>query len=403
MSDLRKKILNGFMNVILIGLPIALVLMFGEKFSLWINLLTLGCVLVVSVSLSMIGDEGEYESSKRILISVIGASIAACLKVLEYPGHTTMVIMGTILIISTFDLIDRGQIIWLEFTRRSRLRFLGKFILLITFLGNIGLVVANFGSQAIWIPIVTALLLLTLLFNHDAFLQNDSSEKEKTFFISAGALILTGVISTFVQFWTTELFLGIKLWQLLAGLAILIILIAALVFIWIIRQSRIERLENQEKESVEREKQRKTEAEKKAKEEEALAKRQAEVDTIMAKNIENWSVNDFVIICNLDVQTATKAFLKSSINGGYIASLITISVYKEQIVWGHGLSTFLQILELIAQKSYSDEELGRITTITLTLRRKVTDLKGSDDAFYKGEKELLNMITRIEEFAKKND
>ncbi len=402
MSNLKEKILNGFMNVTFIGLPIALVLIFGAKFSLWLNLLTLICVMFLSAAFAMIGD--EYESPKRIMLALIGASVAANIKVLVYPGHTAAIILTTILIISTFDLIDRGQIIWLEFTRRSRLRFLGKFIILITFLGNIGLIVANFGSQAIWIPITTALLLLTLLFNHDAFLQNDSSEKEKTFFISAGALILTGAISTIVQFWTTELFWGIKLWQLLAGLVILIIIIATVIFIWIIRQNRIERLENQEKERVEREEQRKTEAEKKEKKEEALAKRQAKVDTIMAKNLEDWVADDFVIIHDLDAQTATKAFLmNSSIDGEYIANLITVSIYKQQIVWGHGLSTFLQIFELIAQKSFSDKELARVITITLALSKRVADLKRDGDEVYKGEKELLNMLTRIEEFANKKD
>jgi len=147
MSDLKEKILNGFMNVLFIGLPIALVLMFGESFSLWINLLTLSCVLFVSAVLSMVGD--EYESPKRILLALIGASIAASLKILAYPGHTTIIIMATVLIICTYDLINRGQIIWLEFARSARLHFLGKFIFLTTILFLISLVVANFGSQTI--------------------------------------------------------------------------------------------------------------------------------------------------------------------------------------------------------------------------------------------------------------
>ncbi|QQG52691.1 MAG: hypothetical protein HY931_00455 [Candidatus Falkowbacteria bacterium] len=401
MSDLKEKILNGFMNVLLIGLPIALVVMFGAKFSLWLNLLTLACVLFLSSVFSMIGD--EYESPKRIVLALIGASIAANLKVLGYPGHTAMIILATILILCTYDLINRGQIIWLDFTRGSRLRFLDKFILLVTFLGIIGLVIANFGSQAIWIPIITASLLIVLILAHEAFLHNCESEREKALYISVGALILTGVISTIIQFWKSKLFWGIHLWQLLAGLAIVIIIIATLVFIWIRKQNRIERLENQEREKAEQEKRIQAETEEQAKRNQALAEKQALVDTTMAKSPNEWTIKDFALIYSVSQPVATTAFLKSDMEPSKIADLAIVCSQKKQIVWDSDLTMFLQILETIANKSFCDSELSKVINITRVVKESIVSKKGlGDGSPYKGENELIGMIEKIEKATSTN-
>jgi large-conductance mechanosensitive channel len=402
MSDLKEKILNGFMNVLYFGLPIALVLIFGAKFSLWLNLLTLTCVMFLSAVISMIGD--EYESPKRILLALIGASIAANLKVLDYPGHTAVIILATILILCTYDLINRGQIIWLDFTRRSRLHFLEKFILLITVLGIVALVIANFGSQAIWIPIVTASLLMVLLLTHDAFLDNDSSEREKTLYISVGALILTGAISTIIQFWKTELFWGIKFWQLFIGLAILFVIIATLVFIWIMKQNRIERLENQEREKAEQEKRVQTETETQEKRNQALAEKQALIDAIMAKNPNEWTIKDFALIYGVSQPVATTAFLKSDMEAKKIADLAIVCSQKKQIVWDSDLTMFLQILEAIANKSFCDNELSKVINITGFIKESIVSRKGlGDGTSYKGEAELLGMIDKIEKATSTNN
>lgn len=383
MTEAKERVLNGFMNVLFIGLPIALVVMFGEKFSLWLNLLALGCLLFTSCVLSMIGD--EYESPKRMLLALIGASIAVCLHVLAYPGHATMIILGTVLIISTYDLIDRGQIIWLEFARRSRLRFLGKFILLTTFLFVISLIIANFGNQKIWIPIVAASLIIALLISKDNYLYDDELGG-KLIFVPA-VLIFAGIISTIVQFWTAELFWGIKLWQLLLAIVLIAIIIAAKMIISANLHAKVLAQERREEEA------RKNEIREREKKEKVDL-----FNAVAAKDPTMMTIRDLSALYSFNKTAAIYPFLGSNVTHEHIASLLTISVRKKQMVWQAELFTMLNILELIAEKSYSDEELSRVTGITNAIKQKIANAKADEtvELTYKGEKELILMLDKIE-------
>ncbi len=400
MSDLKERVINVLtnmlINVVMFGLPIALVVMFGENFSLWINLLTLGCVLFVSAVLSMVGD--EYESPKRILLALIGASIAASLKVLAYPGHTTAVILSTVLIIGTYDLINRGQIIWLEFARSARLRFLGKFIFLTTILFLISLIVANFGNQTIWIPIVAASLIILLLSVKNNYLYDEEIGARLLF--APALFILSGVISTIIQFWSVELFWGIKLWQLLIGMLIVMIIIAFLV----VRRCRNKQREKQEGIKRMEEIRLKKEIEKGLSEK---AKEKEKVDmfnALMEKDPNTITIRDLATIYNFDKNAAIQRFLDSEIMPAHISSLLTVSIHKKQIVWQADMTIMLEILELIASKSFFDEELGLVIKITQTIREKIINSKMPGEKNpYKGESELINMLTKIEKAASTNN
>ncbi len=87
-----------------------------------------------------------------------------------------------------------------------------------------------------------------------------------------------------------------------------------------------------------------------------------------------------------------------------IADLAIVCSQKKQIVWDSDLTMFIQILETIANKSFCDNELSKVTNVTRVIRENIVSKKGLGDGTpYKGEAELLGMIDKIEKATSTNN
>ena len=397
MNDLRERILNGSVNVFLMALPIALVMIFGEKFSLWINILAIVCLLFVSAILFavIIGDDNEHP--KRVLYALIGAAIALSLKVLAYPGHTVAIIITTILIICTADLINRGHVLCFRFFRSSRLNFLGKFILLATLLFIISLVIANFGSQKIWIPIVVASMIITLLFYSDSYLETREFDEDLVIFVSTGTLLLTGLISTIIQFSSVEIFWGIKLWEVVIVLVTLIIIAVISVVISQKRKRKAEllraRQENEVKQRENEEKSKQWEAEQKKIELEVTQKLEA-----IQRNENPLAAEDMLFLYKYHKELGAKLVFKNKINILNLESHITVSNHKKQVIWDNYLRDSFSLLSYASMREYDDHNLEDILHLTDVIRTIVSRRK-SEEAEYEGEKRLETILEEIERAA----
>lgn len=406
MSELKEKILNGSVNVFLMGLPIALVLIFGEKFSLWINILAVACLLFVTSLLLNI--RYHYEAAKRILHALIGASIAVCLKALAYPGHTAVIIIGTILIICTVGIIIQGKILWLKFLSRSRLHFLGKFILTTTFLFIISLVIANFGSQKIWIPIATTSLIILVLFVSEDYLDTSGIHEDNTIFTSIGILLLTGIISTIIQFSSVEIFWGIKIWQAIVALIVVIVIAVSIIIFVKLKKRKAElsklREEKEAKELKLREEARaRKEREKVAEKERQEKKERAELEVKqrleeIKSNQRALTVRDLSFLYDHGKDPAVKLISQKSIDEEDFCQRIMVSNNKKQIVWDGHVRDALYLLAYVAKKEFDDEKLNNILVLIDIIRVHVSDRK-TEESEYEGETPLEGILKDIENSA----
>lgn len=404
MSELKERILNGSVNVFLIGLPIALVLIFGEKFSLWINILAVAYLLFVSALLSNIfGDEDE--SPRRILHALIGAAIAVCLKALAYPGHTAVIIMTTILIICLADIINRGHVLWFRFLHSSRLRLLGKFILVTTFIFIISLVIANFGSQKIWIPIVAASLIIMVLLVSDNYLELRGMDEDKAIFTSIGTLFLTGITSTIIQFSAVEIFWGIKIWQAAIDIALIIIAIVILIIVYKKRKRKAAlrelRAKNEIKELKLMEEARIRREEEEAKETKKKLEIQQGLEQIKS-NQRALTVHDLSFLYDNGKDLAAKLIFQKNIDEEDFCPKIMVSNNKKKIVWDGHLRDALYLLAYVAKKEFDDEKLNNIIVLIDIIRVHVSDRK-TEEGEYEGEARLDEMLKDIENSARAKD
>ncbi len=407
MNDFKEKVLNGLANVVLIGLPIALVLIFGEKFSLWINILAIGCLLLVSTVLATnIGD--EYEGSRRVLYAFLGAGIALCLKALAYPGHTVMIIMATILVICTMDIIQRGQIIWIEFQRSARLHFLGKFMLLVTFLFIISLVVANFGSQKIWLPIAAALLIIILLFESSHYFEDMRLNLPRIESVSVATIFLVGVTSTIIQFRMVEIFWGIRIWHI--AIALVVIIIAMVVSIIVSKRKKRKaelvklRQENEAKELKLKEESRiqkelsQAQAEK-ARAEADRTRREAEKKVQEMRSSQRLlTAEDLSFLRNNKIKLAVELISQQGIDEKDIFQRITVSNNKKQIIWDYHVESSLHLLAYAANSEFDDQKLADIVVFVDTFRKHVYGMKTAAGK-YLGEEPLNTILSEIERHA----
>lgn len=397
MINLKKFtqiILKGLLNLFLMGFPIALVLILGEKFSLFLNLLTIGCLFLLSGVLVHVTNN-DYEGCKTLFYALIGASFAAGLKALAYPGHAVVIIMTTIFVVIIVDLIKSDEILGLKFIRKFkfRLRLLGKIIMVATVFFIISLVIANFGSQKIWIPIVVALLMTTVLTHNDIYL--DFKGRGIRSYEILGILVLTGLTSTVIQFGQVELFLGIQIWQATVAIVAKAIIILIVILILKKRKRKAEILKFRRDNEFRQRQLEQESASRLAEEKKKEAEKLAELRELVNKPNNEITVNDVVRVYAENKAEAVDLFLRSDINAKMMMELITVSNQKKQIVWKHGLIPMLWLFFRIAKKNFNDEELERVLFIVKEVKNSISNLKQSKVS-YKGEDELLDSLKAIE-------
>ena len=268
-----------------------------------------------------------------------------------------------------------------QYKRDQKLFELLNFFLLTLIIPIISIlgVASNFGSQTIWLPILSTSLIIAI--NEIAGCDDPFWKgREKLFLLFA--LIATGLISTIYQFWHSEIFLGVKFWQLLSFLVALLVLLFSFILIrQRIKEGREEKRRNKEREE-------KLTAEKKRKEEE-----KSKIQSILDKNeVLSWkeilAVDKYFNLIKLP-----KDFIGKIANNSdsLFLKLISISGLKSQIIWRDELRSSLILIDQIISYSYEDKLIE-------ALIKKVEDLVSSlkTHSSFKGYEALLKEIRSLE-------
>jgi len=239
-----------------------------------------------------------------------------------------------------------------------------------------------------------------LLISKDNYLY-DEGIGEKLLFAPA-LLILTGIISTIIQFWSTELFWGIKFWE--AGIILSTLTIIATISIIVSRykKRKAEIKEIRAKNAAEEQK-RSEEAKKNAEYEEEKKEATRRLAEQRLKEIEdrkslNTIALSFIYENNKDVGLD---FVSSKgINIDDLCQNITVSNNKKQIVWNRYFNDALLMILYTAEKAFEDDNLNRLIEVMKSVRANV---KGRKDKKieYEGEALLFKKLQEIENAAKK--
>jgi len=267
-----------------------------------------------------------------------------------------------------------------QYKRDQKLFELLNFFLLTLIIPIISIlgVASNFGSQTIWLPILSTSLIIAI--NEIAGCDDPFWKgREKLFLLFA--LIATGLISTIYQFWHSEIFLGVKFWQLLSFLVALLVLLFSFILIrQRIKEGREEKRRNKEREE-------KLTAEKKRKEEE-----KSKIQSILdKKDILSWkeilAVDKYFNLIRLPKDFVEKV----GQNSDPLISLVSISVLKSQIIWRDELKSSLILIDQMISYSYEDK-------LILDLMKKIEELISilKPLSYFKGYEALLKEIGSLE-------
>ena len=253
---------------------------------------------------------------------------------------------------------------------------LSRLITLFVAVGLLGEMYVHFGTQFIWLPVIVLCVLVMALYEDPSIYYKDTED-----FLQIVAPIISlaiAVISTIYQFWFYKIVFGYVLWQVLLAIVATAILIGLVFFVlWLIATADMKRT-NREialKKKAEEEKL-KQEAENQKKEKaKSIA---TSLQTIQDAEKPSWY--DIIAVYRHDKSNLSKVLPKLHL--AQLQELVTISTFKEHIVWGGYFQEALQIMEEFAKKSYKDDEL---------------------EILVKQANELLQLISKYESYAGYNE
>lgn len=330
--------------------------------------------------------------SKNMEFLYLSGGLIISLQGLDLPNFNPLGFVGALLIVVTFI------IGWIYIHRRKlpvRDALIYLFILLVNILG-FAVMFIDFSSQYIWFPVVGLLFLNLMLLMEKCF----RSENDKTIMFSVSVIALAvGIISTLVQFWTSEIILGMDLWLVLLLLGTLTGIVLTLVKD-IKKNNARRRTEKKRQEIDEAAKKRKEKLDADAAE---VKKRQDELqakqDELKAKIDELMEIGDilsdkdiYFLISNVKPSVLFgKNGLKKCFPGDFIKklplALSEVSEIKKQIIWPNSLAKNLEFIEN-AIKASSIDPFIRICV------SKVYDFLAPilDYGDYKGQCEIFSFI-----------
>lgn len=267
-----------------------------------------------------------------------------------------------------------------QYKRDQKLFELLNFFLLTLIIPIISIlgVASNFGSQTIWLPILSTSLIIAI--NEIAGCDDPFWKgREKLFLLFA--LIATGLISTIYQFWHSEIFLGVKFWQLLSFLVALLVLL----FSFILIKQKIKERREEKKRNEDREMKLMVEKTRKEKERNKIQSILDKKDILSWKEI--LAVDKYFNLIRLPKDFVEKV----GQNSDPLISLVSISVLKSQIIWRDELRSSLILIDQIISYSYEDKLIE-------ALIKKVEDLVSSlkTHSSFKGYEALLKEIRSLE-------
>ena len=267
-----------------------------------------------------------------------------------------------------------------QYKRDQKLFELLNFFLLTLIIPIISIlgVASNFGSQTIWLPILSTSLIIAI--NEIAGCDDPFWKgREKLFLLFA--LIATGLISTIYQFWHSEIFLGVKFWQLLSFLVALLVLL----FSFILIKQKIKERREEKKRNEDREMKLMVEKTRKEKERNKIQSILDKKDILSWKEI--LAVDKYFNLIRLPKDFVEKV----GQNSDPLISLVSISVLKSQIIWRDELKSSLILIDQMISYSYEDK-------LILDLMKKIEELISilKPLSYFKGYEALLKEIGSLE-------
>lgn len=229
-----------------------------------------------------------------------------------------------------------------------------KIIAIFAIIGMFSEMYIHFGTQFIWVPMIALTCFIETFFADPRVRRHLDFNEELRYLLWVPAVVAS--VSTLYQFWFSKIAYGYELWQVLIGVAVILVIIGVIILcIKEAEEAKTKKLEKQQ--SI----QRKAEQEKQAKQREEENTKQLQLATLAIKAIkeeeaQKWSEILFVArYYNQDINKFPEILPK--IHKAPLEQVVSISKIKKQIVWTGDFQVALQVIEKLATKSYKDDEL----------------------------------------------
>lgn len=379
---MKKFLKNALMNVFLLSLPVLLALVSPNIFVAIPILIT---VLVSEMLIIKDVQENWSRQTKKpkIIYSLIGIALGVNSLSIAWPPQIAIIISLCLLVIGGIQVclepgFESRKILWIDIYNGGDAEFspLEYIFFLAVALFSVLMIIANFKTQAIWLPIVSCGLIIHAYIKTDLF--SFQTDEEAIEVVSDLILILTGIVSTLIQFNKVEI-MGIRLWIIIS--AIIVLLISAFIW-WVVKGNNEFKKRQAEEALVYAEKQRKIKEEKKALKESLLQR---------SKELSLEEIHRGFT----EINQSFGAELLLSSEALKIEELITVSNIKKQIFWGSAFQNTCDIMTFIANKESKDENLKKVLSICSSIKKCIQDQK-DDHLEFHGEKNLLGLLENVE-------
>ena len=354
-------------SVLLVFFPVVVAVIAPN---LLVTIIIFVTILVVEFSLLCYFDLDVSSEGFLYVLFFVGISLGLDTLSLNMPSQITMIIAACFLVIGVVQIVFLDVFIAIEVSEKNEFNKYGHVFLFVVVLASVTMVVANFGSQIIWLPL-TACVLLTYCYISGRIVRLQSNEKKMKRGV-ASLLVLVGIISSLIQFNEAKIF-GILIW------VIAIIILAIVIFIFlvtylrkIIRKKTRERLESKNKENLEK--------------------------TLTEKS-PNLSAEEIISAFNI----VRKDFGAQLLLNNDIINLelcITVCNQQRQIYWDNKLNSIIEVMKKAAEIVKNDGGIKKLSDIISNIRNVISSAKTDKDTCYEGEESLYRELLRIENSAR---
>lgn len=380
---------NASVNLFLITFPALLAMACTHVLAAVAILATL-----LTVEIMAIEYRRDYWKRKTVrargIYSFLGVALGLSVLTISLPPRLAITIALCLLLIGTVQLaleepFHSKKMLWLKIWEgrngTEQFAFVEHIFFLAIALFFVLMVVANFSSQAIWLPLTACGLIVFALVKGDIFYFSDDLAVKVFSFI---ALAITGIVSTLIQFNEARIF-GILIWVIVLIIGIILILaVIAIYFRAVIKEKRRTELENAAAKELQVAEQKKKEMLQRS-----LLERTSEL---------TWE-EIFIGFNQINEALGIQLFL-SHPNLGELSELVTVSNEKGQIFWNNDLSRMLQIMEKATSKTQDDENLRKILNACDSIENATVTKKSKKTITYKGETELQTRLDTIRKMIK---
>lgn len=390
---MKNLLKNAGISLFLIAFPTLLVIASAHILTAFVILAT-----VLTVEIMVIKYYRDFWTRQTVrsrgIYSFLGIAIGLGILALNIPPRLAIIIALCIFIVGVVQLLleepFRGKrMLWLKIwedqNNYESFAPINYILFLAITLFFVLMVVANFGSQMIWLPLTTCGLIVYTFVKGDLFCSSDDLMVKV---VSFTALAVTGIVSTLIQFNEARVF-GILIWVI--GLVIGVILVLIVIFLYVRaavqekRRMKLEKIAEKERQEIER-----TSKESLQK---SLTERISELNWEEIYSGFNQINEAFGIYLFL-----SSPFLEK------LPELVTVSNEKEHFFWDDKLTHMFLIMEKINSKAWNDDIIRKVLTICDLVENTSADKKTKKNLVYGGEAALKARLEKIKEiiYTKKN-